>query len=466
MSDSANYTAQLREAVTARGAQLNQTVTSEMKENWRSYHMNLEAVYSLLLKKGLLREDPYKKDHHVAEVVAPKDLPVPESNKEDEVSVRLSEFTSLLDYINHYSSFSIENLDLKQIKQLYGTLHYIRFDDFSSNSTKSTTRALAEVVDKIKKGSDQLASGAISSSINQLAEIVKKLEKNLKEISQFKREQYKLDIREQLLDGLDLGNSIPHEIFLSELKKEFKRNRIGLPFYSELIEEIYQENYGDNAEGLKQEALESVKPKKKESGIKKNQADLKPLLIDALRTLANSTRHIDTALEKIRSNSALIENRPKSFMDKFKQWIVSMTSGKDDKITYEIEFVDPGTTIHTTKSLDFTAFMSSAVKKTRTLNGLLAKGSTLYQKLVNASEEQVFSFLDKSTRDIAEINKTMDALDTFFKSEVGRYERDKIRGVKNEVAAVKGNLHNASQKKHEYVAQKEEREQLKKLGIQ
>jgi hypothetical protein len=61
MSDSANYTAQLREAVTARGAQLNQTVTSEMKENWRSYHMNLEAVYSLLLKKGLLREDPYKR---------------------------------------------------------------------------------------------------------------------------------------------------------------------------------------------------------------------------------------------------------------------------------------------------------------------------------------------------------------------------------------------------------------------
>jgi hypothetical protein len=352
------------------------------------------------------------------------------------------------------------------LKQLHGTLNFIRFTDFSPNSTKNTTRAFAEVVEKIKKGSDQLASGAIQSSLNQLSEIVRKLEKNLKELSQFKREEYKLQVREQVLDRLDIGNSVPHEIFISQLKKEFQKQKLNVPFYSELIEEIYSESFGENGEELRQKVLGAVEVKKKESSIRSNQAELKPLLIDALRALANSTRHIDTALEKIRSNSALIENRPKSFMEKFKEWVVAMTSGKQEKIIYEIELVDPATSIHHTKSLDFDAFMASAVKKTKSLNGLLTKGSTLYQKLMNASEEQVFSFLDKSSRDVMEINKTMDALDTFFKTEVSRYERDKIRGIKNEVAAVKGSIHNASQKKHEYVAKKEERDQLKKLGIQ
>lgn len=465
MSDIQGFTEQLRNTVIARSHQLEQTVGIDMKENWRSYQMNLESIYNLLLKKGLLREDPYKKDHHIAEVVPPKDGPLGESYKEDELSVKLSEFTSLLDYINNYSSFTLDALTLKQIKNLHGTLNFIKFTDFSTNSTKNTTRAFAEVIDKIKKGSDQLASGAITSSLKHLSTIVRKLEKNLKELSQFKREEYKLQVREQILSNLDMGNSVPVEIFIRELKKEFQKRKTGLAFYPELLDEIHHENFSENAQGLRDKILQSVSVQKKESALSKAKVDLKPLIIDALRILANSTRHIDTALEKMRSNSALIENRPKSFFQKFKDWIVQMTSGKEDKIIYEIELVDPSTSLHLNKSLDFVAFMASAAKKTKTLNGVLSKSSPLYQKLYNASEDQVFSFLDKSTRDVTEINKTLDALDTYFKTEVSRYERDKIRGVKNEVAAVKGNLHNASQKKHEYVAKKEEMDQLKKLGI-
>ncbi len=466
MSEPENFTLQLRSLIAAKAQQLSSTATAEMKENWRSYQTNLESVYSLLIKKGLFREDPYKKDHQIAEIVPPKDAPLGESYKEDELSVRLSEFTSLLDYINHYSSFSVDSMDLKQIKKLHATLNFIRFADFSTNSTKNTTRALAEVIDKVKKGSDQLAAGAIQSSINQLGEIMKRLEKNLKELSQFKREEYKLQVREQVLDQIDMGNSVPHEIFTKSIKKEFQRRRLPIPFYPELIEEIYQESFTSDGALLQDKVLSSLQVKKQANALKKADADLRPMLVDALRILANSTRHIDTALDKIRSNSSLIENRPKSFMEKFKEWIVSMTSGKTERLVYELEIIDPATSMHVTKNIDFESFMTSSIKKTKNLNGILTKGSALYQKLMGASEDQLFSFLDKSSRDISDINRTMDALDTFFKTEVNRYERDKIRGVKNEVAAVKGNLHNASQKKHEYVAKKEERDQLKKLGIQ
>lgn len=465
MADTQNFQLKLREGIQARAAQLSQQLISEMKENWRSYQTNVDSVYSLLLRKGLLREDPYKKEHHVSDITPPKDAPFGDSYKDDELSIRLSEYLSVLDFLNNYSSFTLDAIDLKQIKKLHSLLNFIRFADFSTNSTKNTTRALAGIIDKIKKGSDQLSAGAIQSSLNQLSEIHKKLEKQLKELSQFKREEYKLQVREKIMANLDLGNSVPREIFLKELKKEFQRQKGPLPFYPELIEEIHDESFGENSDTKQQAVLKKVEVQKKQSSDSSANTNLKPLIIDALRILANSTRHIDTALDKMRSNSLVIENRPRTFMEKFKLWVIQLTSGKEERTIYEIEVIDPATSVHITKNLDFDSFMSSAAKKTKNLNGLLAKGSALFQKLMNAGEDQVFSYLDRATRDVSEINKTLDALDTFFKTEVSRYERDKIRGVKNEVAAVKGNLHNASQKKHEYVARKEERDQLKKLGL-
>jgi hypothetical protein len=41
-----------------------------------------------------------------------------------------------------------------------------------------------------------------------------------------------------------------------------------------------------------------------------------------------------------------------------------------------------------------------------------------------------------------------------------------IRGIKLEITAIKNSVVKANQKRHEYVSQKEEIEQLKKLGVQ
>lgn len=461
-----DFNEQLRNAITAKAHHLNKSSSPALKDLWRSYQANIEAVYSLLLKKGLLREDPYKKDHHVAEIVAPKDEQLTDSYKDDEVSVRLSEFTSLLDYINHYSSFAVDALDLKILKNLHGTLNYIRFSDFSTNSTKPTTRALADVVEKIKRGSDQLSIGAIQSSLSQLGSIVRDIEKHLKEMTKFKREEYKLQVRQLVLSYVDAGNSISLEIFLKEIKREFQKRKPGIPFFPELIEEIYNESYTEQAESAQSDVLSGLAIEKPQLKGQQHKEDLKIVLIDALRSLATATRHIDTSLDRLKYNSALLENRPKTFMDKFKDWIISLTSNTQSPLVYEVEIIDPSTSVHVTKSINFNSFIESATKRSRTLNGMLAKGSPLFQKLMNASEDQVYSYLDKSSKEVSEINLNLDALDTFFKTEVNRYERDKIRGVKNEVAAVKNSLHNAVQKKHEYLAKKEEREQLKKLGIQ
>ena len=44
-------------------------------------------------------------------------------------------------------------------------------------------------------------------------------------------------------------------------------------------------------------------------------------------------------------------------------------------------------------------------------------------------------------------------------------DRPKLKGIKAELLTIKGALIKANQKKHEYVAQMEEAEQMKRLGI-
>ena len=63
------------------------------------------------------------------------------------------------------------------------------------------------------------------------------------------------------------------------------------------------------------------------------------------------------------------------------------------------------------------------------------------------------------------MHKTLTALDDFFKSEVDRADRDKVKGVKPELSTIKNAIVRANAKRHEYSAQKEEHEQLKRLGV-
>ena len=86
-------------------------------------------------------------------------------------------------------------------------------------------------------------------------------------------------------------------------------------------------------------------------------------------------------------------------------------------------------------------------------------------KLEAMQDEQIISFLEKNIRDIQNVHKTLSALDDFFKSEVDRSDRDKVKGIKPELSIIKNAIIRANSKRHEYNAQKDEHEQLKRLGV-
>jgi hypothetical protein len=63
------------------------------------------------------------------------------------------------------------------------------------------------------------------------------------------------------------------------------------------------------------------------------------------------------------------------------------------------------------------------------------------------------------------LHKILTALDEYFKSEAPQEDRDKVKGIKPELSTMKNAIIRANAKRHEYSAQKEEEEQLKRLGV-
>jgi hypothetical protein len=86
-------------------------------------------------------------------------------------------------------------------------------------------------------------------------------------------------------------------------------------------------------------------------------------------------------------------------------------------------------------------------------------------KLQSMQDEQLISFLERNIRDLQSYHKTLTALDEYFKAEVGKQDREKVRGIKPELGTIKNAIIRANAKRHEYSAQKEEEDQLKRLGV-
>src|SRR5690606_25517620 len=167
----------------------------------------------------------------------------------------------------------------------------------------------AEVLDKIRKGSDSFASGAISSSISQCQKLSREITEGLRDLSSYKREEYKFEIRSRITSKWDVGTTMPSDMFLKEVKRSYAAVSRGQPYFPDLVEEIYNEDFSPDGEELRRKALASLETRSAApvQGPKPDQ--LKEILFEGLRLLGTASRHLDIALGKLRENSALIENR-------------------------------------------------------------------------------------------------------------------------------------------------------------
>ena len=459
MAESDDYIKILGETLKVRADWLEKNELPKLKEEFRNFHTGFASLYNIYLKKGLINEDPYKAEAKIGELEVPNSSSFSEMEKLDQLTQRLANYDNQLDFLVNFYQFSVEFLNLDRIKRILGLVKYIDWAHLTPDSLSPMTKAVAELTNQIKIGTESLTMSVISESQSHLSKSYSPIMGTLKFLADYHRETYKLNLR-----AITAGMSQADASNISQVRKKFSQGRSGTPFYPDLVEEVIKEDYSKEGSALRDEVLKKLKVADDKPKQTKAQVNFKGILIEGILGLGSTAGTFSEIATKMDENQAILESRKQGFLQKLKKLVQQMLNKEPEAIFYDVEYIDPAKSIPVREKINFNAFRVDLDRKIRTLTPITSRG-TAVSKLESMQEEQLVGFLDRNIREVQSIHKILTALDEFFKAEVDKDDRDRIKGIKPELATIKNAILRANSKRHEYSAQKEEEEQFRRLGV-
>jgi hypothetical protein len=312
----------------------------------------------------------------------------------------------------------------------------------------------------IKNGAESLTMSLISESLTNLNRSFTPIMGYLKSLTDYQRELFKLELRDSVTGEMSPADAAQ----LPQIKKKFAQVNPGKPFYPDLAEEVIKEDTTKEGPALKERVLKSLMVAEVKPKTAKPQVSFKTILLEGVLMIGSTAQAFQDVAGKMDENSTLIENKKQGFWQKLKKAMAQMLNKEPDPIIYDVEYVDPARGVPVKEKINFVSFRNDLDRKIRTLSTISVKGQGL-TKLESMQEEQIISFLEKNIREVQSLHKILGALDEFFKAQTNREDREKVKGIKPELATIKNAIIRANSKRHEYSAQKEEEEQLKRLGV-
>lgn len=458
----------LFKAIIERQQAFDSYVLPKLHDEYKITHSSIKTIRTVLIKKGVIHDDPYQYDNKTSDIEIPETTSFLETERASIIGRRVSQYEAMVDFITNYWTFTCDFLTVEKIGKLITFNKTFSWENFSTSTANPNTRGLAELLANIRNSGDSLSIGIINDSLNQLSKASLSISKNLKNLTEFHRERYKAAVRKLVLPNANITEESVKNGFtnsVKEVKKSFAIHMKAQPFYLELIEEILKEDFSPEHAVLQQELINKLSTTITTSEKGSSQENFKSILLDGLRTLGSASPQIEDIINKLVDNYKLVTYTKKTFFTVFSAALKKAfnIASKEEDIT--IVTIDPVTQTSKKETLAFIPFIEELKRKSRILTGFSIRTSATYQKIEIMSEQQIVDLL---TRYISELNTMLlfcVGLDEYFKQTATQEKRDKIRGIKIEISAIKNNIIKANQCRAEYVSQIEEQEQLKKLGI-
>jgi hypothetical protein len=313
---------------------------------------------------------------------------------------------------------------------------------------------------QIKIGADPLTMSVITESLSHLNKSYTPIMGYLKSLSDYHREAYKLDLRNSVTGAMSPADAAQ----LPLIKKKFAQVNQGKPFYPDLAEEVIKEDYTKEGPALRENVLKNLKVAESKPKAVKAPVSFKAILLDGVQSIGSTAAAFAEVSVKLDENQTLLDNKKKGFWQKMRKLMQQMLNKEPDPVIYEVEYIDQTKGVPVREKVNFFSFRGDLEKNVRTLSSIGLHGGGM-AKLEAMQEDQLTGFLERNIREIQSLHKVLSALDEFFKTEVDRSDRDKVKGIKPELATIKNAIVRANSKRHEYSAQKEEEEQLRRLGV-
>lgn len=440
----------------------------ELKEALRIYHSAFQGLTEFLYRNAVISEDPYAHEHKIGSVSAPDNSAVSDNDKENKLSMRLSYYNAMLDYVNNYYQFSLDALTIPELKRLGEMVMFWKWNQLSPNAEHHTTQLLGHYVQRLRSNSDSMATGVIKENVNQLIRSQSEISKLLKKIGAYRRELYKLHVRETVIDSMNLTDVSPGDIdnVVSQVKPHYKRSNLHEPFYPELIREVIEEDYTEAGRESRDLKLQSLgEEKKSRQASKEADEGLKKELLEAVKAIAAASRHLEECVTKLQETSQAYESRRRTLWVRIKRWLYRASQGEVPETTYTITYSDITTSAQHSETVEFEKLMKQVSAKAHQLAAIQTPNSRAAAKIESAGEEQILEFLTKTIARVQMFHRVLNGLDQYFKTHMPPEQKNSVRGIKIELSSIRGTVVNANQLRQEYVSRKEEKEQLRKLGV-
>jgi len=471
MDDREEYYLQLEEALAKKAKSLEKTEIRQLRDHFAAFESSVSTIYNFLLEKGQIQPDPYKNEYSATEIKVPSSALFKDKDAIQEISLRLSKYVSQWEYLVNLFHVSIINLDLKKIKLILELLEYIRWTDFSVNSTYFITKTTAEIVNRAAKRNGQLAERILTNSVSHLRELTVKIHHTLKILTDFLKEDYKFKVRKEVLSEMDINSEqyLKHpDTVIENLKFEFSHLMKGQGWYKELIHEMLEEDFGENRESRRELVLKKLEVKENKKVKKKTRGpDNKTILLGILGKIARAGDPVRDTILKMNNNAKVLQEQKKTLAERFSEILKSLFNKKETALYIKLGMKDALTGATRYETINYFRFSDSVVKKARTLIQLQDTSGSLYEKTKTATEEQLMEFIQRQINELKTIYRRLEGLNAYFLSdEIPEESRTLMKNTAMNIKSFKYILGDSLKAFNEFKIKKQEEEQLKKLGIE
>lgn len=469
MGNSNDFSPKVIEAIAAKAQWYDETVIPKILETYRLLHTCTKNLYDLLIKKSVIKEDPYRLDKEISGLQQIDNNQFAETDRHTIIGLRLSDYETMLDWVCTYYKFSVDNFSISSIKKFIDFNNSFQWSSLSENSSQPNTRGLAGIVSEVRNTMDAFTIGTLGDILSKCKKCTTDLADLFKDLADFEKECYKYKIRKDVFMSPkfdeDKAFNSPNEE-MAQIKRAFPSVFGKEPFYTQLVEEIIKEDQGADKEKLRDALLKKLEVRQEQPKKKKAKTiDTKEILMTAVQSLYAFATPLETIHSKLNENNKLIKEAANKGIAKLFDVLRKALNLEEKPIIYDVTIIEPGTNAQKKKKIDFYPFCADIKKRVSYYNAFATKSSPGYKKFSEIIPTKVLEFLNKQISDIQNISITLKALDTYFKNSTVPEIRSKIRGLSMELTTLKNCILNTNQYIADYTANVEEQEQMKRLGI-
>ena len=471
MDNIKKFNEELKSIIEQRIQYLDSDLLVKTKESFKLFYHAYNAVFSLLLKKALIKEDPYKHEYKITEISMPSTTAFAESDKEAELGIRLSFYNTQLEYVYSHYLFNCDYLTGKRIKLLKNLLSYIDWDLVTETSENLVTRTVAIMLRKIRQGSDQIAISLINTSATQISSTKKILFSNMDMVKDIHNESYKLLVRQKIIENPNISkyaSTNSPDNTLSVIKKKFSDSLVDQPFLPELISEIINEEFSPDSIIAKKALMGKLSSFKHELQQKKEKAMVKKqpsinMLLNAALSICTVSGHIKAVIAKLQNNFEIISQPQGSA---FMRWLQkTLNTNKKQVRVFDIEYLDDNSGIKKMERIEANAVMQKFQALIPGLNSERVKSDFSALGSLEEKEKYLISYVDDYNKKLRSFIQQVDGIDKYTKNAAKKQKipQSQIKGSLVEINTIKNTIIKSKQQYHEYIADKEEYNQLKSL---